>query len=201
MENKKTVIFLVITAVIIVFLTIIILYNLTRIRNNDRAKLMNIENIEEAILNSAGENEIGNYIVTTNATEEKISPKATIIFHQYYKGCGHTVERKEIIEDAMVNLSREELEDLYKNWDLISFSKDKIELFQEFPGQCGEHYIVKEHEGNILIYKIGSEGDKILMENTEIETQYLPDIDKENLKNGVEIIGKGALNSYLENFE
>lgn len=201
MKNKGLAILLTIVVAVIIFFSIMILYNQERIRNDNRAQYMEKVENKEDITNLIDENEIGNYIVTTNSNEEKISPNATIVFIQYYKDCGHTIKHKEKIENTMVNLSKDELKDIYKDWKLTSFDKDKIELCKEFAGQCDEHYILKENEGHISIYKVGSEGDNILMENTEIETQYLPDLDKENLKNGIEIIGKEKLNSYLENFE
>ncbi len=201
MKNKGLAILLTIIVAVIIFFSIMILYNQERIRNDNRAQYMEKVENKEDITNLIDENEIGNYIVTTNSNEEKISPNATIVFIQYYKDCGHTIKHKEKIENTMVNLSKDELKDIYKDWKLTSFDKDKIELCKEFAGQCDEHYILKENEGHISIYKVGSEGDNILMENTEIETQYLPDLDKENLKNGIEIIGKEKLNSYLENFE
>lgn len=200
MSEKKTIIFLAIVILIIVS-AIVIIYNMSKEENMNRADITEKNDIEEANYNEIDENLIGNYIVTTNSDEEKISPNAKIVFYKKYTGCNHTIKEKNVIESTLVNLNEDEIRRVYKDWDIISFSKDLVELYKEVPGQCEQHYIVKENDGKIAVYKITTEGENIKMKDTDISIEYLPEIDKEELKTGVKIDGDEELNLYLENFE
>lgn len=200
MREKKTMIFLAIVILIIVS-AIVIIYNMSKVKNINKADITEKNEIEEADYNEIDENLIGNYIVTTNSDEEKISPNAKIVFYKKYTDCNHTIKEKNEIESTLVNLNEDEIRRVYKDWDIISFSKDLVELYKEVPGQCEQHYIVKENDGKIAVYKITTEGENIKMKDTDIEIEYLPEIDKEELKTGVKIDGDEELNSYLENFE
>lgn len=158
-----------------------------------------IQNLET--INEINENEIGNYLVSVSQIEKKVSPTANLIFQTKYQGCGHIINQREKVEGKLVNLTEEEFNDLYANWTVERFGNEEIILYQEVPGECGEHFQVRENNGKVCIYKISPSNDLILEETTQIETKYLPDIDQKNLQNGVTIIGQEALISYIENFE
>ena len=68
-------------------------------------------------------------------------------------------------------------------------------------GFCNEHYVLKVHNGVIGIYTVDQNGNETLKQDTEIQIQYLPEIDIENLKKGIYVIGDEALNSALEDYE
>ena len=57
------------------------------------------------------------------------------------------------------------------------------------------------HNGVIGIYTVDQNGNESLKQDTEIQIQYLPEIDIENLKKGIYVIGDEALNSALEDYE
>ena len=64
-----------------------------------------------------------------------------------------------------------------------------------------EHYLLRDSNGVIAIYKIDNNGNEILVEPTEISTRYIPEIDKDKLKKGVRLNGREELNAYIEDFE
>ena len=172
----------------------------------NQSKISQNYNDEPKIINSITNNENKNFIddyatEKTSVTEEKVSPNALIIFNRYYKGCNHTTKRKENVTEKMVNKTKEEIEDMYFDWELIGFKSNEIELYKEFDGECDEHYIVKEDDGIITIFKTDENGNERIVERTEISTNYLPEQDVEVIKNGVSIYGRENLNAYLENFE
>ena len=68
-------------------------------------------------------------------------------------------------------------------------------------GICDEHYLLKENNGYIAIYRKDNEGKEKLKETTQIVTTYLPETDRQSLKNGIEIIGKENLSLTLEDYE
>lgn len=140
-------------------------------------------------------------LVTTNSSEEKTSPNCVLIFKTYYKKCEHiTVKNKEIPEE-LVNKTREEVEEFYSDWKVVTYNDLQILLYKEEEGICNEHYIIKEKDGYIAIYTINENNKETLQEMTQILTAYLPEEDLIRLKEGIQIQGKENLNQALEDYE
>lgn len=147
-----------------------------------------------------------NEINTTNtietlARETKISPNAKIIKKEYYKKCDHLKRDIEDVQKQLINKSEEDVERLYSDWKIEGYSPNEIVIYKEYDGICGDHYIVKEHNGVIGIYRLDSVGNEIFVEDTELQIQYLPEIDIVKLKEGITALGQAELNSVLEDFE
>ena len=148
-------------------------------------------------------NEIENDIdeIKVSETETKVSPNAELVIKKYYKECGHTTEEKRNVANDMVNKIQEEIEKLYPDYKVESFFNNKIVLIKEEEGQCDEHYIVRDENSNIMIYKILSDGKEEIYQNTGISTEYLPETDKISLRYGIKVFGRENLNSIIEDFE
>lgn len=140
-------------------------------------------------------------MVATSSEEEKISPNCLFIFKTYYKKCEHTKVEKEIITETMVNKTRNDLEEIYKDWNIVTFRNNEVLFYKEEEKSCGEHYIIKELDGNIAIYTIDDNGNLNLYEKTEIVVNYLPEEDINKLKEGIRVNGKQGLNEALEDYE
>ena len=74
-------------------------------------------------------------------------------------------------------------------------------MIKEEEGFCNEHYILKEEQGVIAVYKVDKQGEETLYETTGISVEYLTESDKLELKDGIKVYGKEELNSMLENYE
>lgn len=148
-------------------------------------------------------NELENDIdeIKVSETETKVSPNAELVIKKYYKECGHTTEEKRNVANDMVNKTQEEIEKLYPDYKVESFFNNKIVLIKEEEGQCDEHYIVRDENSNIMIYKILSDGKEEIYQNTGISTEYLPETDKISLRDGIKVFGRENLNSIIEDFE
>ena len=64
-----------------------------------------------------------------------------------------------------------------------------------------DHYVLKDNDGKILIYKINDQGKEELYEETEISTEYLPEADKKLINDGLKVEGREKLNEIIESFE
>ena len=53
----------------------------------------------------------------------------------------------------------------------------------------------------VTIYQVLEDGIEQELETTGITTEYLPDTDKINMKNGIQVNGKQELNQLIEDFE
>lgn len=136
-----------------------------------------------------------------NSTTEKVSPNARIIMRTYYEKCGHCEEEEVEIPIEMVNCTQEEIENKYKDLELETFSSDKLEFLKKENGICNNHYILKEKNNEINIYKLNSNEEEIFYDKTSISKEYLSDIDLEKIKKGIVVYGKEELNSILEDYE
>ena len=74
-------------------------------------------------------------------------------------------------------------------------------LYKEVDNFCNEHYILKEKEGNIAIYKVDENNNERFLEDTEIAIEYLEEEDLDELKKSNKIYTKKELNKFIEDFE
>lgn len=74
-------------------------------------------------------------------------------------------------------------------------------LYKEINEFCNEHYILKEKDKKIVIFKIDKNNNQIFFKNTDISTNYLPEEDLKNIQKGIIIYTKKELNKILEDFE
>ena len=118
-----------------------------------------------------------NNVIATSVTEEKTSPNATIIKKQYFKGCDHIQKETMEISEEDINLTQEQIQKQYPDWQIENFSSSEVVLYQELDGYCNEHYVVREHNGVLAIYTLDENGKETWKEDTEIVTMYLPETD------------------------
>lgn len=145
------------------------------------------------------ENEIND--IEVSEIETKVSPNAKLIIKKYYKECGHNTEEIKNVTNDMVNKNKKEVELLYPDYNIEKFLNNEIVLKKEEEGQCDEHYIIRDENNNIVIYKVLNDGAEEVYQNTGISTEYLPETDRINLKSGVKVFGIENLNSIIEDFE
>jgi len=144
-----------------------------------------------------------NGIQEVNSNEDKISSNSLLILKKYYEECGHTINEYVEMLPELVNMTEDEIEQKFIEWELIDFSNKEVTLFKEFEGTCGEHFRIKEENGKVIIYKVLSDETEQIYEKTEITTEFLPETDllKMQTEKGIEVFGKEELNKILEDFE
>lgn len=139
--------------------------------------------------------------VTTASREEKVSPNADFALKKYYDECSHFDYEEAELPTELVNLSRQEVEDYYSDWEIETFSADDVVLCKEVNGYCDEHFIIKLDEQTVNVYRLGSLGELIEYRKTDISRDYLPEEDIANLEEGIPVYGEGKLSSALEDYE
>lgn len=199
--NKVMIIVLCIVVIIGAIFTAVVIYD-----NNKEIK--NEENIVTEIAEKVTDDCIEEYeqieqerMLQANSSKEKISPNCLITLEKYYKNCEHTINEYISIPEQLVNKTQNDLQKEYKDWEIRKFSSNQIILYKEFDGECQEHYIVKDNEGKVTIYKILENGEQKEERKTEISTDYLTESDKINMKNGITVNSKEDLNQLIEDFE
>lgn len=139
--------------------------------------------------------------IETNSSEEKISPNCLITLKRYYNECQHTINEYIDIPQNLVNGTREDLEKEYPNWEIQRYSSNEIILYREFDSNCGQHFILRNDNGKITIYKINESNEEEVYERTEISVEYLTETDKIEIQNGIRVNGIEELNQLIEDFE
>lgn len=139
--------------------------------------------------------------VKANTQEEKTSPNCSLTTKTYYKKCGHTKSEYAKLPQDFINLTQDEIQEKYQEYKIEEFATNAIVLYQEKEGDCGEHYRVKDKDGMVTIYQVLEDGSEQELETTGITTEYLPETDKINMKNGIQVNGKQELNQLIEDFE
>ena len=198
---KKTwIISLIIIVIMIGIVTGIILYNTKQKDTNDNNMIENeINKISEKVTDDC----INEYIdeIETNSNEEKISPNCLLILKRYYDECQHTINEYVDIPQDLVNGTEYDLKKEYPYWEIEKFSSTEIVLYKEFNSNCGQHFILKEDNGKITVYKINENSEEEVYEKTEISLEYLSETDKIKIKDGIKVNGIEELNQLLEDFE
>lgn len=139
--------------------------------------------------------------ISTSSTEEKVSPNAEFALKKYYNECGHFKFEYAKLPEELVNLTKEEVEDFYDNWEVEEFSANKVVLVKEISSLCDEHFIIKLGEKYVQIFHLESDGNLVLYKTTDISRDYLPAEDISKLEQGMYVFGEGKLNSIIEDFE
>jgi len=170
-------------------------------------KIGNIENEQQQNLLLAENYDIytnnAEYIsVKANNSEQKITPNTTIIKKVYYIDCEHIKQESEEVNEKLINMNESQFQAEYIGWEIQKSTSNEVVIYKEVYDYCNEHYLIKEENGKIVVYKIDKYDREIeKIRETEIETKYLTEADLENIKQGVKVYSKKELNKALEDFE
>ena len=199
--NRIIIILLTIIVVIGAVITGFIIYS----QNSSEKEETIVEEIAEEVNTSKNdENKVEintTNTITTNSKEERISPNAFITFKETYKECGHTTSEFVEVPEEFVNLSKEELQERYGEWKIEKFTDTDIILSKEVEGSCNEHFLVKDVDGIVTVFKVLDNGTKEEYQVTDIATEYLTDTDKIEMEKGIKVNGKQNLNQLIEDYE
>ena len=196
--------------IIPIILVILIGIVVGRLIYNNNEKLANKNNIIQNEINIASEKVTDDCIeeyqevqeeVVANSQEEKISPNCLLILKKYYDECNHTINEYVDVPQDLVNGTEEDLKKEYPYWQIEKYSSNEIILYKEFNSNCGQHFLVKEDEGKITVYKINENNEEEIYEKTEISVEYLSETDKGKISEGIKVNGIEELNQLLEDFE
>jgi len=140
---------------------------------------------ERAQVNKAGALSDSFEPLATVKQPQTTSQETTFIFERMYKLCGHNsiTYRSAMAEE--VGLSREQIESVHSSWAIKEFSPSIVWLYGEVDGYCPNHYIIKEKDGCIAIYRPLENGQGVyLVYQTNIDTAFLSADVQERMKEG-----------------
>lgn len=184
---------------ILIFLfSIIIGYSYSRIWYESNKVAENI--VYESYYNP-NENLIKNEVVQTVNEEEKVLPTTSFAIKKIFDKCGHFKFSYSELPIEIINLKKEEVANVYNDWNIEEFSEKEIVISKGFDELCDEHFIIKLDNEFVKIYNKIDENRLSLFQETEISKEYLTQDDIQKLEIGILVYGKGQLNSIIEDFE
>ena len=200
---KKIWIILISIAIIIIGIVLgIFIYSNNKNTNKQGSMVENEINIvSEKVTDECTEEYQNNEEIETNFQEEKISPNCLLILKKYFEECNHTIKEYLDVPQELVNGTEEDLKKEYPYWQIEKYSSNEIILYKEFNSNCGQHFVLKEDEGKITVYKINENNEEEVYEKTEISVEYLSETDKNKIREGIKVNGIEELNQLLEDFE
>ncbi len=136
-----------------------------------------------------------------SSKEEKISPNCLLILKRNYKQCNHIINEYVDIPQSLVNKTKEDLLEEYSSWEIHKYSSTEIILYREFESDCGQHFVLRNDNGKITIYKFNENNEEVVYQKTEISVDYLTETDKIEIENGIRVNGMEELNQLIEDFE
>ena len=199
MSNKVKKIIGIVLTILIIIASYILFFNKEEISNENIeyntyiSKIIEDECTEEYIETKNA--------TTVSATEEKLASNAILILKKYYLKCEHTINEYVELPQELVNMTEEEVQAQYSDWEVIGFEKGKLTLYKEFDDICQEHFKLRIEDGNVVVYIVNNDGTESFYEKTGISSEYLTETDLINMQDGLEIYGKEELNQIIEDFE
>ena len=201
--KKMWIIGLIIAIIIIGIILGIFIYNNNANNNKQNSIVENEINIvsEKVTDECTEEYQNSEKEIETDSQEEKISPNCLLTLKKYYEECNHTINEYVDIPQDLVNGTEEDLKKEYPYWQVEKYSSNDIILYKEFNSNCGQHFVLREDNGKITVYKINENNEEEVYENTEISVEYLSETDKIKISEGIRVNGIEELNQLLEDFE
>ncbi len=105
----------------------------------------------------------------------RISQNATICWEYVYEMCAHTVTVETPADEAMAGMTFTQLQEKYPDARIVAFEAQRVALRMYFTCYCPEHYILREYQGELAIFRTKEGTDEprvfrlIHMDFSEIE--------------------------------
>lgn len=140
----------------------------------------------------------GDDTMTNYVSQPTTTTNTRLIFKTLYSECGHTVLERQAISNRMTGLTRSQILQHYPDWEIESFQGQEVVFYRRMEGACPGHYLLKEQDGYITIYRTGEEGELELIRMTDIVVSILRFRDQQRLRDGILLDDMEEVNRYLE---
>jgi hypothetical protein len=137
--------------------------------------------------------------------EPKIMSSTRIEYQNYYT----EDDKLEVAEEVeppyyMINLTREQVEEFYPEYQLMSFSSERVILRKVFNERSHKYYIIKEFNDNVgVFYDYRNEEPNIniedyLRDTIDMQVSGLVMEEQQKLNNGIIVYGEEELTEILK---
>lgn len=134
------------------------------------------------------------------AEEETITPSTKMVYQYYYPSDDVTETAEEVPPYFLVGLTRNDMETIYREWELLSFSPKEVVLRRTVEGNSHERYIVGIRDGFVAVFYEEEQNGVSLKEQTNIPVSSLDKAEQERLAEGILVVGKDQLSQVLQDY-
>lgn len=151
------------------------------------------------LLNSSN-NQQFDEIPAVQRKSDRISSSTEMIYQYYYEDRDKVVEEKGKPPYFLIDLTRDELQKTYSDWQVSSFSSEKVIMKKNISSNNAFHYILGVYDGFIAIFHNNERGDSELKEITETPISSLPQEERIKLEKGIIVYGEEELIRMLQDY-
>lgn len=176
-------------------------------KNNHSSEQAKMDSLAEIIEDDCTEqwNELNSLeqenIQASSQESVRLSPKASVVYETKYEKCGHVSRQYKNITQDLVNKTERDINGLYPDWAVKEFDSNELVLLKSESGECGEHYILRDVDGKVVVNLLNENGEEKEFEKTDISIEYLTDTDKIDIEKGLKVYGKENLSQIIEDYE
>lgn len=176
-------------------------------KNNHSSEQAKMDSLAEIIEDDCTEqwnelNSLEQDNIQANSQESvRLSPKCSVIYETKYEKCGHVSRQYKNITQDLVNKTEIDINGLYPDWAVKEFDSNELVLLKSESGECGEHYILRDVDGKVVVNLLNENGEEKEFEKTDISIEYLTDTDKIDIEKGLKVYGKENLSQIIEDYE
>lgn len=135
-----------------------------------------------------------------SGTAEKITPNTKMVYEYYYPVLGETDTAEESAPYFMIDLTFEDLQKYYDDWQVTYFSPEKVVMRKDVYDERNQRYIVGEKNGYITVFYENDKDGEIVREITSILVSALPEEEQKRLADGITVIGDENLIKILQDY-
>ncbi|HBF66323.1 MAG TPA: hypothetical protein DDW34_12010 [Clostridium sp.] len=92
------------------------------------------------------------------------------------------------------------MQSIYNGWQIVYFSPEKVILRCSVEGKSSEVFVLKEYEGNLAVFTEDIDKKMRLKELTKVPISVLPDPERQQLIEGIYVLGEENLVKLLSDF-
>lgn len=169
---------------------------------NSFSKINNDLKIPESLKNltKIDENNVLNQDKTASEEDFVLQKSYKISYITNFTICEHKIEKKIDLPTAYIGLSEAEFMEKNPGWNLAEINDDMIILTKEIETHCPKHFIIGIEGEYIAIYSYNDSGEKILIEETDININTLTPEDQIILQSGIVADTEDDMEQKIEGF-
>ena len=139
-------------------------------------------------------------VYEADADKNKITPSTKLVYEYYYPITGEKETKEETAPYFMVDLTFDDLQKYYSDWQVTYFSADKVVMQKKVYDEKGQKYIIGEKDGKLTVFWETDTDGEIIKEVTDIYVSSLPAEEQEKIRKGIEVIGEESLINILQDY-
>lgn len=138
--------------------------------------------------------------VVETSTEARITPSTKMVYQYYYPQDDVMEQQEDVPPYFLLDLTFEDMQKLYDNWQVVSFSEKEVILRKTMEGESDQRYIVGEQDGYIAVFYQKEQNGISLHEVTNTPISSLSEEEVQRLENGIFVTGDIELSKILEDY-